>query len=119
MEFKIETEIKLNKTISKSTVAKGQKRLVEVVKEKSDPYVPWLTGELKNTARTTKEHIIYNATNGAETSYARKQYLGNRGMGREGLNKGGKRGARWTERMWEENKEEILEEIKNILLSGD
>ncbi|MDY5098792.1 MULTISPECIES: minor capsid protein [Clostridia] len=119
MKFKIEAEVRLDKTINKSDIKRGQKRLVEVVREKSDPYVPWLTGELKNTAKTTDDMIIYNATNGAKTSYARKQYVGNRGMGREGVNRGGKRGSRWTERMWEENKEEILEEIKNVLLGGD
>lgn len=118
MKFKIEAEVKLDKTIDRSDIKRGQKRLVEVVREKSDPYVPWLTGELKNTARTTGTMIVYGATKGSEKSYARKQYHENRGMGREGVHRGGKRGSRWTERMWEENKEDILEEIKNVLLGG-
>lgn len=119
MGFKIETEIKFDKQITKSDINRGQKRLVTLVKEKSDPYVPYLTGRLRSQVTTSKYVITYKAFNGGLKSYARKQYYTNRGMGKEGLSRGGKRGSNWTERMWNENKDEILEEIKNTIIGGD
>lgn len=117
MGFKIETEIKFDKQITKSDINRGQKRLVTLVKEKSDPYVPYLTGRLRSQVTTSKYMIVYKAFNGGTKSYARKQYNWNRGKGKEGMNGGGgKRGSNWTERMWNENKDEILEEIKNTVL---
>lgn len=116
MGFKIETEIRFNNPITKDDINRGQKKLVTLVKEKSDPYVPFLTGKLRNQVATSKYVITYKAFNGGLKSYARKQYYTNRGMGKEGLNNGGKRGNKWTERMWAENQDAILEEIKNTIL---
>lgn len=118
MGFKIETEIKFDNPITKENINRGQKRLVVLVKEKSDPYVPFLTGKLRSQVTTSKYVITYKAFNGGTKSYARKQYYTNRGMGKGGINNGGKRGNKWTERMWNDNKDSITEEIKGILL-GD
>lgn len=118
MNLKFETEIKIDKILTSSDINKGQKRLVEIVKEKSDPYVPWLTGRLRNEVRTSKQIITYKAFNGGNKSYARKQFYTNRGLGKEGYNNGGKRGNKWHERMWNEHQEEIESEIKDILLGG-
>lgn len=119
MGFKIETEIKFDNPITKDDINRGQKKLVTLVKEKSDPYVPFLTGRLRSQVTTSKYMVTYKAFNGGTKSYASVQYHTNRGMGKEGLNRGGKRGNKWTERMWTENKDEILEEIKNTILGGD
>lgn len=120
MGFKIETEIKFDKRITKDDINRGQKKLVTLVKEKSDPYVPFLTGSLRSQVTTSKYIITYKAFNGGLKSYARKQYIENRGMGKEGMNGGGgKRGNTWTERMWAENQDAILEEIKNTILRDD
>lgn len=117
MGFKIETEIRFDNPITKDDIKRGQKKLVTLVKEKSDPYVPFLTGRLRNQVTTSKYVITYKAFNGGTKSYASVQYKWNRGKGKEGMNGGGgKRGNKWTERMWTENKDAILEEIKNTIL---
>ena len=118
MKFDVKVELKFDKLPKAENVAKGQKRLVELVKEKSDPYVPFLTGKLRNEITTSKHIITYKAHHGGSKSYANIQYDTNRGMGKEGLNRGGKRGSEWTERMWNDCKDEITEEIKEILIGG-
>ena len=72
---------------------KGQRFFTHEVRRLSDPYVPFLTGVLKNTATETVGSITYN------TPYARRQYYENRGTGL--------RGAHWTERMWADRGKEI------------
>ena len=117
-EFKIETEINLDTMVDDDDIKRAQKRLVTEVKEKSTPYIPVLTGRLRTQINVSKDTITYKAFNGGHKSYARKQYYTNRGKGMEGLLRGGKAGRRWTERMWEEQKDVICEEIKEELLGG-
>lgn len=118
MLFQIETEIKLENLLTKADVDRAQKRLVNEVVEKSDPYVPFLTGRLRNTVRKSKYYVTYRPFNGGNVSYANIQYRTNRGMGKEGINRGGQRGSRWTERMWEDNREVIESIIASELTGG-
>lgn len=76
---------------------KGQKFFTHEVRQLSDPYVPLLTGVLKNTATEETSRIIYN------TPYARRQYYENKGTGL--------RGAHWTERMWADRGKEIVRSV--------
>ena len=72
----------------------GQRFFTHEVRRLSDPYVPFLTGVLKNTATEDVNRITYN------TPYARRQYYENPGTGL--------RGPHWTERMWADRGKEII-----------
>ena len=72
----------------------GQQFFTHEVRRLSDPYVPFLTGVLKNTATEEVNRITYN------TPYARRQYYENPGTGL--------RGPHWTERMWADRGKEII-----------
>ena len=72
----------------------GQRFFTHEVRRLSDPYVPFLTGVLKNTATEEVNRITYN------TPYARRQYYENPGTGL--------RGPHWTERMWADRGKEII-----------
>ena len=72
----------------------GQRFFTHEVRRLSDPYVPFLTGMLKNTATEEVNRITYN------TPYARRQYYENPGTGL--------RGPHWTERMWADRGREII-----------
>lgn len=72
----------------------GQQFFTHEVRRLSDPYVPFLTGALKNTATEEVNRITYN------TPYARRQYYENPGTGL--------RGPHWTERMWADRGKEII-----------
>ena len=72
----------------------GQRFFTHEVRRLSDPYVPFLTGVLKNTATEEVNRITYN------TPYARRQYYENPGTGL--------RGPHWTERMWADMGKEIV-----------
>lgn len=84
--------ILLKRNLNKN--GKGQRFFTHEVRRLSDPYVPFLTGVLKNTATETVGSITYN------TPYARRQYYENRGTGL--------RGGHWTERMWADRGKEIV-----------
>ena len=91
------------------------KKFVNLVRTKSDPYVPFLIFYLKNTAKETKKSIIYNPYHGGLKSYAAINYYTNRGMGRQGLNRGGKRGKMWIPRMWVNEGSSIVNEIAKTI----
>ena len=84
--------ILLKRSLNKN--GNGQRFFTHEVRKLSDPYVPFLTGVLKNTATETVGSITYN------TPYARRQYYENRGTGL--------RGAHWTECMWADRGKEIV-----------
>lgn len=84
--------ILLKRSLNKN--GNGQRFFTHEVRKLSDPYVPFLTGVLKNTATETAGSITYN------TPYARRQYYENRGTGL--------RGSHWTERMWADRGKEIV-----------
>lgn len=75
----------------------GQQFFTHEVRRLSDPYVPFLTGVLKNTATEEVNRITYN------TPYARRQYYENPGTGL--------RGPHWTERMWADRGKEIVKAV--------
>lgn len=75
----------------------GQRFFTHEVRRLSDPYVPFLTGMLKNTATEEVNRITYN------TPYARRQYYENPGTGL--------RGPHWTERMWADRGKEIVKAV--------
>lgn len=84
--------ILLKRNLNKNGV--GQRFFTHEVRRLSDPYVPFLTGVLKNTATEEVNRITYN------TPYARRQYYENPGTGL--------RGPHWTERMWADRGKEIV-----------
>ena len=76
---------------------KGQQFFTHEVRRLSDPYVPFLSGTLKNTAQELTNRIEY------VQPYARRQYYENRGNGL--------RGSHWTERMWAVRGKEIIQSV--------
>ena len=90
-----------------------QKYLDSEIIRQSDPYVPFLTGKLKQSgiANTVlgSGKIIYN------TPYASENWYNNRGMGIEGMAKGGIRGREWTIRMWNERGSSIATGAKHFV----
>lgn len=85
-------QILLKRNLNKN--GKGQRFFTHEVRRLADPYVPFLTGVLKNTATEETSRIVYN------TPYARKQYYTNPGNGL--------RGPHWIERMWADRGKEIV-----------
>ena len=88
-------QILLKRNVSQN--GKGQKFFTHEVKRLSDPYVPFQTGTLKNTAQELVTRIEYGQP------YARRQYYEHKGDGR--------RGAHWTERMWADRGKEVVQSV--------
>lgn len=76
---------------------KGQQFFTHEVRRLSDPYVPFLSGTLKDTAQELTNRIEY------VQPYARRQYYENRGNGL--------RGSHWTEHMWADRGKEIIQSV--------
>ena len=76
---------------------KGQQFFTHEVRRLSDPYVPFLSGTLKDTAQELTNRIEY------VQPYARKQYYEHKGNGL--------RGSHWTERMWADRGKEIIQSV--------
>lgn len=87
--------IKLKRMLGSNQQA--QKFFTHEVRRLSDPYVPFLTGTLKNTAieRTTQIEYVQ--------PYARRQYYENRGQGI--------RGKQWVKRMWADKGKQIIDSV--------
>ena len=77
----------------------GRKKVASEVKRLCDPYVPFDTGMLKNTAQVLTDGVLY------VQPYAAVQYYTNAGSGRQVLTKQNApnykclRGAHWDKRM--------------------
>ena len=107
-----------NLLLAKRSLGKGGKAQIFVDSEVlrcCDSYVPFRTGMLKLSGipATVKGSgmVRYN------TPYARLNYYSNKGNGKEGMNKGGKRGRLWFERMKPDYKDSILNGVKKIVRS--
>ena len=79
---------------------KGQQFFTHEVRRLSDPYVPFLTGNLKDSATESATSITYN------TPYARRQYYEHKG---DGL-----RGAQWDKQMWADRGREIVQSVASF-----
>lgn len=88
-------KILLKRSLDKN--GKGQRFFTSEVKRLSDPYTPFRTGHLKNSATVLPGKIIYNAP------YARKQWYDGR---EKGL-----RGPYWVKRMWSDRGKEIVASV--------
>lgn len=72
----------------------GQRYFSNKCAEFMNPYVPFLTGNLKDIQVDVQiNEVDY------EADYAKKQFYTNAGMGRDGEAYGGLRGKNWCERM--------------------
>lgn len=107
-----------NLLLAKRSLSKGGKAQIFVDSEVlrcCDSYVPFRTGMLKRSGITATVKgsgmVHYN------TPYARLNYYSNKGNGKEGMNKGGKRGRLWFERMKPDYKDSILNGVKKIVRS--
>lgn len=113
-------KVKLELTPKKAMLAKRglqkggrvQQYLDSEVLRCSDPYVPFLNGPLKRSGITST--VVGSGMVHYETPYAVKNYYHNRGMGKQGMAKGGLRGRLWFERMKADHMKSILEGVKRI-----
>ncbi|WP_195251858.1 minor capsid protein [Romboutsia sp. 1001713B170207_170306_H8] len=88
----------------------AQVKFTKEVAKECNNYIPYDTGRLKDMMveiQTTK--IIYNAP------YARQQFYNNKGLGKQGLNKGGVRGKRWDKRCWIDKGDSIVKSIAQFV----
>ena len=107
-----------NLLLAKRSLNQGGKAQIFVDSEVircCDSYVPLRRGPLKRSGTTATVKgsgmVHYN------TPYARLNYYSNKGNGKEGMNKGGKRGRLWFERMKPDYKDSILNGVKKIVRS--
>lgn len=113
---RVTVKIDNDRIIRNMNIPRAQRKFVRLVRTKADPYVPYLSGDLKNEAKENEKSIVYSPFHGSFIkSYAAINYYTNRGMGREGLNRGGKRGKLWIPRMWQQHKVEIVSDVAKEL----
>lgn len=89
-----------------------QKFIDSEVTRYCDGYVPMKDGNLKKSHKPAT--VVGSGLVTYNTPYARKNYYDNKGMGKEGLNNGGKRGRLWFERMKADHKQDILNGAKKM-----
>lgn len=77
--------------------------------KRSDKYVPFDTGLLRDTKFITTDYYEYIQP------YATRQYYENEGNGKEGTSRGGLRGKYWVERMWSAEEDEIIRAVQDYL----
>ena len=93
-------KIALRRNLNKD--GKAQQFLTHEIRRLADPYVPFRTGALKNTAVERVDHIIY------VQPYSKKNWDDNPGHG-------GKRGRLWIPRMWADRGKEIVKSVANYV----
>ena len=91
------------KILAKRGLQKGgsvQRFFTHEMRRKMDPYVPFLTGTLKNTAIEHEDSVEYGQP------YAKRQYHENKGKGL--------RGREWDKRRWADNGDSILDSVAKM-----
>jgi len=104
-----------NELLARRGLQKGgrvQKYIDSEVLRCCDGYVPMQSGKLKESGTTAT--VVGSGMVHYNTPYARKNYYKNKGMGNEGIKKGGKRGRFWFERMKPDHLPGILKGVKRI-----
>ncbi len=76
----------------------------------SDPYIPFLSGEMKRSGKLGT--VIGSGELKYTAPYAKRQYYSNAGRGKQGTSRGGMRGKLWFERMKADHKNDILKGLK-------
>ena len=79
----------------------GQRFAVSEVRRVTDPYVPFLEGDLKDSAIENTYTIKYI------TPYARRQYYENKGKGL--------RGKEWDKRAWADHGHEVIVSVAKFV----
>lgn len=89
--------------LAKRGLQKGgpvQRHFTHEMRRCMDPYVPFLSGLLKNTAEEKEKSVDYIQP------YSEKQYRENKGKGL--------RGREWDRRCWADNGDSILESVAKM-----
>lgn len=112
MQIKIEMD-PTQKILLKRYLNKNGQAQIKFTKEcykAMNPYVPFLTGRLKDwNVQVNTNNIKFNAP------YAKLQYYTNKGNGRQGLNQGGIRGKQWAKRAWADKGEDVVKTIAEFV----
>ena len=103
MAKNISVKLELN-AVSKILLQRGlqdngpvQRFAASELKRMCDPYVPFLSGTLKNTAQVQNDGVLY------VQPYSQKQYNGNGGSGQ--------RGKQWDKRMMADHGKEYISAV--------
>lgn len=126
-EIKIDSSQKIEKRLGINEGGSAQFFLRNEFDRLMDPYIPMLTGTLKNQKTYPSSHEIKYIS-----PYAHYQYIGNKAVGASkplgikrtisgvSLKYSGapKRGARWDKRMWSDQKTKILKDLNNFIKNG-
>lgn len=89
---------------------RAQAKFSEECFKQMNPYVPFLTGRLKDMMiQVNIDNVTYSAP------YARKQFYTNKGKGKQGTSNGGIRGKRWDKRMWADRGDEVVQTIADFV----
>ena len=84
--------------------------LTTEVARHANPYVPYKDCGLKDKqVRILPNQIQYNAP------YAKSQYYGNTGFGKQGTSRGGLRGKQWIPRMMSARRTEIVKSVADFV----
>jgi hypothetical protein len=105
----MKTTVKVNAISAAAMAAKrqiqvygpGHRFFTHEVRRVSDPYVPFRSGTLKNSAQERINEIHYT------TPYARRQWYENKGSGM--------RGKMWCKRAFAARRGEILKSVANFV----
>lgn len=109
MGFTIRSTAELIRMRNLQDRGRVQRFIDEEVKRYSDPYIPFDTGQLKDSVRNyVPGRVEYTVP------YAKHVYYANRGTGTQGTAYGGKRGRLWFERMKTDHKKDILRGARAI-----
>lgn len=97
-------EILLKRGLEKN--GKAQQFFTNEIARMANPYVPFQSGNLKDIqVSILPGQIQYLAP------YAKRQYYSNRGLGQEGICRGGLRGKQWINRMWADQGKNIVSSV--------
>lgn len=100
------SDLKILKARNLESGGKVQKVIDSEVLRRSDPYVPFRSGALKESGilatKIGSGLVVYSAI------YADKQFYNNQGTGKQGTAKGGLRGKYWFNRMMVDHKQNII-----------
>lgn len=108
IQMELTQKILLKRKLNKNGDA--QIKFTKEVAKESNNYIPFQSGRLKDVMIEFKsDKIIYHAP------YAKKQYYGNRGLGKQGTSLGGLRGKYWDRRMWNDKGDKIVQTIADFV----
>lgn len=112
MKFNIKPTAQLLRERNLQKGGEVQKYIDNECKRCMAPYTPKMDGNLIKSADFGT--VVGSGIIKQSIPYARRNYYGNRGFGKQGTARGGLRGRKWFERMKAAHKDKILDGARKI-----